>query len=166
MTDAEAKEVLRQRKLGFSFVRLLPKETGVRPIVNLARRRAIQRGSQLLELSINQILQAAFQILTYEKYNQPARLGASVFSPDDIYVKLKEYKLRLPKNPDGTLQQLYFVKLDVQACFDTIEQTKLLDILRELISEDMYMRQKYGQVQMATGYIKRTYVANALPDGA
>ena len=31
--------------------------------------------------------------------------------------------------------KLYFVKLDVQACFDTIEQTKLLEILRELISE-------------------------------
>jgi telomerase reverse transcriptase len=36
----EAKEILRQRKLGFSFVRLLPKDTGVRPIVNLRRKRA------------------------------------------------------------------------------------------------------------------------------
>jgi hypothetical protein len=34
----EAVEILRQRRLGFSFVRLLPKETGVRPIVNLRRR--------------------------------------------------------------------------------------------------------------------------------
>ena len=25
--------------------------------------------------------------------------------------------------------------MDVQACFDTIEQTKLLDIIRELLSE-------------------------------
>jgi len=33
-----AEEILRQRKLGFSFVRLLPKETGVRPIVNLRRK--------------------------------------------------------------------------------------------------------------------------------
>jgi len=31
--------------------------------------------------------------------------------------------------------RLYFVKADVQACFDTIEQAKLLGILRELISE-------------------------------
>lgn len=30
--------ILRQRDLGFSFVRLLPKETGVRPIVNLRRK--------------------------------------------------------------------------------------------------------------------------------
>ena len=31
--------------------------------------------------------------------------------------------------------KLYFVKLDVQACFDTIEQPKLLEILQDLISE-------------------------------
>lgn len=35
----DAEEILRQRKLGFSFVRLLPKETGVRPIVNLRRKK-------------------------------------------------------------------------------------------------------------------------------
>ena len=31
--------------------------------------------------------------------------------------------------------KLYFVKLDVQACFDTIEQSKLLGILKNLITE-------------------------------
>jgi retron-type reverse transcriptase len=31
--------------------------------------------------------------------------------------------------------QLYFVKLDVQACFDTITQAKLIQILRDIISE-------------------------------
>lgn len=31
--------------------------------------------------------------------------------------------------------KLYFVKMDVQACFDTIEQQKLLEILRALISQ-------------------------------
>lgn len=35
--------------------------------------------------------------------------------------------------------QLYFVKLDVQACFDTIEQTKLLEILLQLLSEVSFM---------------------------
>ena len=40
LTQHDAEEILRQRKLGFSFVRLLPKDTGVRPIVNLRRKRA------------------------------------------------------------------------------------------------------------------------------
>ncbi|CCM03069.1 uncharacterized protein FIBRA_05189 [Fibroporia radiculosa] len=135
MDKAEAEEILRQRKLGFSFVRLLPKETGVRPIVNLKRRKAtvpFDRGAQ----SINQVLQAAFQILTYEKDNQPGLLGASVFGSNEIYSRLKTFKTRLLNaSVDKTLPKLYFVKVDVQACFDTIEQTKLLGIIREIISE-------------------------------
>lgn len=31
--------------------------------------------------------------------------------------------------------KLYFVKVDVKACFDTIEQGKLLSILKEIITE-------------------------------
>lgn len=31
--------------------------------------------------------------------------------------------------------KLYFVKVDVRACFDTIEQGKLLEILRKVIEE-------------------------------
>jgi len=36
--QVDALAILRQRDLGFAFVRLLPKETGVRPIVNLRRK--------------------------------------------------------------------------------------------------------------------------------
>ncbi|KAF5382158.1 hypothetical protein D9615_004408 [Tricholomella constricta] len=163
MTEEEANEVLRQRRLGFSFVRLLPKETGVRPIVNLRRRKPIQTLGHTSEQSINQILQAAFHILSYEKQRYPHRLGASVFSSDNVYSKLKDFKSRLPRQSNGKLPPLYFVKVDVQACFDTIEQTKLLDILRELISEDLYMTQRYGQVQAVTGRIKRQFIKKAVP---
>ena len=30
---------------------------------------------------------------------------------------------------------MYFVKLDVRACFDTIDQTKLLEIMRDALSD-------------------------------
>ena len=30
---------------------------------------------------------------------------------------------------------MYFVKLDVRACFDTIDQTKLLQIMRDALSD-------------------------------
>ncbi|KAJ3515494.1 hypothetical protein NLJ89_g1720 [Agrocybe chaxingu] len=164
LSDAEAEEILRQRRLGFSFVRLLPKETGVRPIVNLRRRKTVQHGSFTSEQSINQILQAAFNILTYEKTNQPGRLGVSIFSPDDIYLKLKKLKASLPRGSNGALPRLYFVKVDVQTCFDTIDQSKLLSILREIVSEDVYMTQKFGQVSTSLGRVKRTYVKKAVPE--
>lgn len=40
------------------------------------------------------------------------------------------------RSADGPRRpKLYFVKMDVQACFDTIEQGKLLKIIKELLSE-------------------------------
>lgn len=95
-TKSEAEELLRQRKLGFSFVRLLPKETGVRPIVNLRRRKPtkpvcspsprwpyttdgqLQGAYGPAEQSINQILQAAFHILTFEKVSAVLHIHAVV----------------------------------------------------------------------------------------
>lgn len=40
-----------------------------------------------------------------------------------------------PINEPAIRPKLYFVKVDVQACFDTIEQSKLLQILRDVLSE-------------------------------
>lgn len=82
---------MRSRKLGISHVRLLPKDTGVRPIVNLRRRpikinvsvaprlllsldipsnamHLIQyRGVAELGYSINFILENTFRVLNFEK---------------------------------------------------------------------------------------------------
>jgi telomerase reverse transcriptase len=158
---SEAEEILRQRQLGFSFVRWLPKETGVRPIVNLRGRASSKDQHTIPALSINQVLKATFAILTYEKQRQPDLLGASVFSPYGIYPKLKQFKMELLRDtPSGILPKLYFVKLDVQACFDSIEQTKLLKILHDVISEN-YMIRKHGQVKPIAGKVQRVYIKKA-----
>ncbi|KAI0264409.1 hypothetical protein BC834DRAFT_261936 [Gloeopeniophorella convolvens] len=65
----------------------------------------------------------------------------------------------------GCRPKLYFVKADVQACFDTIEQSKLLQILRDVISEDNYVLPRFGQVMQAAGKVKRKFATKALPDG-
>jgi telomerase reverse transcriptase len=36
--------------------------------------------------------------------------------------------------------KLYFVKVDVRAAFDTIDQNKLLEILRKMLSEVSFSR--------------------------
>ena len=61
-----AQKILDSRNLGFSQVRLLPKQTGVRPIMNL-RRRMIKRGSNVLSSSINSVLAPVYNALTFEK---------------------------------------------------------------------------------------------------
>jgi telomerase reverse transcriptase len=63
----QARKILDSRTIGFSQVRLLPKESGVRPIMNL-RRRAIRKGYQdILGSSINSVLAPVYNILTFEK---------------------------------------------------------------------------------------------------
>lgn len=62
-----AQTILCSRTLGFSQVRLLPKETGVRPIMNL-RRRTLKKGYQgMLGSSINSVLAPIFNVLTAEQ---------------------------------------------------------------------------------------------------
>lgn len=64
----EAMKTMNSRKSGYSQIRLLPKEKGMRPITNLKRRtRTIQSGSKALGRSINATVSPAFQILNYEK---------------------------------------------------------------------------------------------------
>lgn len=54
--------------------------------------------------SINQVMSAAFHILSYEKEAQQHLLGASVFGQNEIYTKLKDFKMRLlAKSPNRTL---------------------------------------------------------------
>ncbi|KAJ2926818.1 hypothetical protein H1R20_g10287, partial [Candolleomyces eurysporus] len=164
--DAEVEALERQRKLGFSFVRLLPKDTGVRPIVNLRGSRQTQSKYGLpAKKPINMILRAAFDILNYERTMRPHLLGASVFGPDQVYAGLKTFKESLLRNHEGKLPKLYFVKVDVQACFDTIEQTKLLDILQHLLSSDEYRIRHHGRTQYSAGASKHSYKREAGPQG-
>ncbi|GJJ08683.1 hypothetical protein Clacol_002902 [Clathrus columnatus] len=135
--SAEAEKLLRYKKLGFSFVRLLPKETGVRPIVNLRRK---------------------FKNQT----NRPEFIGASVFNRNEIYGKLKHFKLQV-MDKYQSIPKLYFVKLDVKACFDTIDQNKLIDILLEILTEDYYMIHRSTRVMPVSGKVQRTFMKKALP---
>jgi len=98
LSSSEIEDMMKARSLGYSHVRLLPKDTGVRPIVNLKRKSS--QGS-----SINSILKATFKILTYEKNNQPELLGASV-GVNESYKELKAFQTRL-KGTGNPMHVLY-----------------------------------------------------------
>lgn len=59
-------------------------------------------------------------------------MGSSVQGMKEIYIKFKEFQAKMRSQPNG---KLYFVKLDVRACFDTIQQDKLLEIINSLLTE-------------------------------
>ncbi|GAA5910442.1 telomerase reverse transcriptase [Sporobolomyces salmoneus] len=157
------------RELGFSYVRLLPKEAGVRPIVNLARRpiRIGMNGEKEVGQPINLILRSVFDVLTFESKRKPDLVGSLVSNPQEIYAKLKGYKTRLLESDEtvsGDLPELYFVKVDVKSCFDTIKQDKLLALVEDILSETLYYIQKYSQVVAYSGKTARMFKRQACGD--
>ncbi|KAI9759142.1 MAG: hypothetical protein M1835_000450 [Candelina submexicana] len=176
LKTGSAKNLLDKRSLGFSQIRLLPKETGVRPIMNL-RRRVIrkQNGRDILGRSINSVMRPVYNVLNYEKGAQPPKLGSALFSVGDMYSRLKSFKTRL-KGLHGNEQCLYFAKVDVQSCFDTIPQAKIIRLVEKLLSEEEYRFTRHAEIKPSelhqTGSVPtvaikpaRKFVANARASG-
>jgi len=166
----DALRILEARQLGFSQVRLLPKQTSMRPIMNLRRRTAIRGKQRVLGPSINSILGPVNSVLKLEKVSSlpshanceikadetvpkalnPSRLGASMFSVGDIYQRIKAFKSRLGPGPHNNL---FFAKIDVQAAFDTIPQDAIITLLNQIPQHVQYALLKHVEIAMsdATG---------------
>ncbi len=139
----DALRILDSRQLGFSQVRLLPKASAMRPIMNL-RRRAIGKGDQrMLGPSINTILSPVHAMLNLEKRLKPERLGSAMFAVSDMYPRLKQFKQRM----DSQGQGFYFAKVDVQAAFDTIPQAAIVRLMKDLPSSRQYKVVKHVEMQ-------------------
>ena len=143
----EANRLLESRLLGFSQVRLLPKASGLRPIMNLKRRvQRVQCGRTILGKSINSVLKPSLSILKYEKDRKPQITGASLFSVNDIHPKLKEFREHL--ETVGLFgRPLFFVKVDVKACFDTIPQKGIVRVVRNILNADEYQICRYTETK-------------------
>lgn len=63
----DALRILQSRRLGFSQLRLLPKQTTMRPIMNLRRRTVAKGDNKVLGPSINTILGPVNSMLKLEK---------------------------------------------------------------------------------------------------
>lgn len=73
-------------------------------------------------------------------------MGSSMFSPTEMYLKLKSFQARL-KEKGLFGQKLYFVKVDIQSCFDTIPQEKLLEVIRGIFAEDEYRIARHAEIK-------------------
>lgn len=174
---AEALSILEGRKLGFSQVRLLPKGVGsnLRPIMNL-RRRVLLRGigaaggskviggKQLLGPSINSVLGPVNSMLKFEKRDRPELLGGGMFAVGDIYERVKGFRARFsPSFSSGKdksrgkgkmkkKKKFYFVKVDVQAAFDTIPQSAVVELLNKIPGHAVYKESKHVEVTLPLDY--------------
>ncbi|KAJ5096965.1 Telomere reverse transcriptase [Penicillium angulare] len=172
----KAQRLLARRSLGVGALRLLPKSAGIRPILNL-RKRALKESTwggkkkHYLAASINSSLTPIYNMLSYERKRAPEKFGSSLQFVGDIHIRLKDFKKQLIQNASATelhkLPQLYFVKLDIQGCFDTIPQKQLLDLIEGLVSEGTYHITKHVEMNPsafdARGKPMRRFIGRAAP---
>ncbi|KAJ1330290.1 hypothetical protein BSLG_009426 [Batrachochytrium salamandrivorans] len=165
-----------QRALGFSSIRFLPKEVGARTIMNLGRKPNVKemeyiglspnqikrllcfRNKGANMLSINQLLQNAHHVLSFEKTHRPTLINNAVMGLNDIYLKFKAYKMGLVEaHIGGKIPQLYCCKMDIASCFDTIQHDKLLSILETFLSKTDYVIQKYATLYASGERVRRGF---------
>jgi len=152
ITSQEAdKKVSSGLALGFASLRFMPKSSSLRPIINLSKKMKVTGSPnwQLLDLQ---------NVLTYERQRCPSILGASVFSLDDIYTAWKKFVVS--RRTRGDDRPLYFVTVDIENCYDSIDQHKLYDIISSVIQDD-YVIRRYVSVLEAGGRLRRTYHRDA-----
>lgn len=152
-----------QSTLGVSKVRLLPKDHGMRPIINLRRRIQRQRhGGIVLGKSINSILTPTFSILNYEKTAHPELLGSALFSVDEMFTRLQAFRAQL-KHHGLAGAPLYFAKADVKSCFDTIPQSRLLQLADKIVTSSRYRLTRYGRAKLVGSHNDETPAFGAKP---
>lgn len=157
----EALNILDSRRLGYSQVRLLPKQMSVRPIMNLRRRMITSKDKKILGSSINSILGPVSNMLKLEKVScllllaawdlyanqcvqdlHASRLGSAMFSVGDLYRRIGRFKQHI--GPDHG--PLYFAKVDVQAAFDTIPQAAIISLMNSVPSHARYEMIRHVEV--------------------
>lgn len=140
---ADATSILNKRPLGFSQIRLLPKGKDMRPISNLRKRTLGTTRSRVLGPSINSVLSPIHTVLKLEKELNPAKLGATMFSVNDIYGRLSGFKESLRKERQG----LYFAKVDVRGAFDTLPQDAVIRLMASVPTQGRYTINKHVEVK-------------------
>nr|AXY54923.1 telomerase reverse transcriptase [Ammopiptanthus mongolicus] len=165
LDDVAVHNILRGRPFGFSKLRLQPKENGVRMVANLKgssrmplhvsstgiqyckteRKAKHQKVKQEHFQSVNSVLRDAHNILKGIQIKEPENLGSSVFDYNDVYKKLCPFLVGQRKGLTS-MPSLFIVTSDVLKAFDSIDQGKLLGIMKDVLLKDEYCLKQYDQV--------------------
>ena len=162
LSKIEAEEVFEKRTLGYSRIRFLPKEDGVRPIVNLKRKIRSSWSTKPshpheFQPSVNSLLQNAFHVLSMESILSPKFMGFSVTNNADIFQRLKA--LRRAVGP--TRQTLFFAKVDIQKSFDMVQQDILLQLVESIVTNKTYIIRRFASIYSVFGKIARNFKRKA-----
>ena len=151
--------------LNFSRMRLVPKGASFRPITNLRRRTlSMHKGKMVFARAINTQLKPVYSMLSFEKSRQPSRLGASMFSVGEIHPKLRAFRYVLREKGTSNMP-LYFAKVDVKSCFDTIPQDEMIRVIERICARNQYHFSRHVEVQACDphGYYGEAHSATRKP---
>lgn len=152
-TEDAKRMILSEQSLGIANLRFLPKSNSLRPIVNMSSKNTL---FGVKCRTINGQLRNILKVLTYEKDRNSQILGSSTFSTDDIHRILEKFSAA--RKERGDTRRLYFVKVDIKDCYDSINQIHLLSILKSIFdSRKEYVTRKFASVIISSGRLKRTF---------
>ncbi|KAK1439435.1 hypothetical protein QVD17_05253 [Tagetes erecta] len=143
---ASVKEIINSRRFGFSKVRFRPKANGIRPLANLKSSSRMKFSVAVKEFkSVNVVLQDLHATLKDVKIKNPEKLGSSVFSYNEVHKNLRKFLSRV-KNGCNTLPHVYMVVADVQKAYDSINQDKLLKVMKDVIVNDQLLHETHQAI--------------------
>ena len=167
LDDVTVRNIMKNRKFGFSKLRLRPKGNGMRMLANLqasSRRPTLKsslenqscgmhgKGKSCRKKvifnhfkSVNIVLRDTHAVLKGIQLEEPKKLGSSVFDYNDVYRKLCPFLIGL-KNRLVTMPGAFVVVSDVRKAFDSIDQDKLLTVMKDIIQKDEYILKQSHQV--------------------
>lgn len=175
LDDTTTRRIIRKRLFGFSKLRICPKECGVRLLANLKasskmpgkefyladqssgmlRGKKLHRGKVRFEhfKSVNRVLRDTHVVLKAMQLKEPGKLGSSVFDYNDVYRKLCPFLIDL-KNGFTMIPDVFIIVSDVSKAFDSVDQDKLLGVLKDIIRADKYFLQQSQHVIFKGGSLR------------
>ncbi|KAJ9082877.1 Telomerase reverse transcriptase, variant 2 [Entomophthora muscae] len=143
VTQEQAIASIRESSTSNGLMRFVPKSNGLlRPITNFSvRDSSLQKfhfaGQALASIvSANHMLTPCFHVLKFEAQRTPNALEGSLLGVSEISEPLTAYRCHLLAQ--GKLPKLYFVKVDIERCFERISRSKLFEVVDELLKEKDY----------------------------
>lgn len=135
--------------LGAAPIRIIPKEevgpsmtkiSGYRPIVRMGRMRQTLASTGVVQTpSINTLLKDVFSALSFEHTQKINSHGfynvGTTGSIPDLFRRILHFKQQIGIAPTP---KLFFVKVDIKHCFDTIPQALALQISKRLLSNESF----------------------------
>lgn len=140
------RELVSSNRLGPpSEFRFVPKmDGGYRGIMCLGRTRIVNEFNPDLQTtrnavipSVNQYLKSTFAALSFEHWKRKkSAIGGAIASLNQLQTKLVEFKKRLMNENLRKIPKLYFVKVDIKKCYDTIPAEKAYELASVLLKDE------------------------------